>query len=169
MQVWCICYVAASLASAGCSLEGTPYNSICTVPSLTPHSHPMLGLLDCPALPSISISAERSSPIRLGITTEAVEAPAQPAAVQQLPQQHSTRAVSMGDVANKDEAFKCLDIARAALKEGEHARAEKFAAKALKLYRCSQVRDGTAVVGWWWVRGWVAAGQSRLARRAMLQ
>lgn len=47
----------------------------------------------------------------------------------------------MGDVANKDEAFKCIDIARAALKAGEHARAEKFAAKALKLYRCSQVRQ----------------------------
>lgn len=47
---------------------------------------------------------------------------------------------TMGDVANKDEAFKCLDIARAALKAGEHARAERFAAKALRLYRCSQVR-----------------------------
>lgn len=41
--------------------------------------------------------------------------------------------------ANKDEAFKCLDIARAALKAGETARAEKFAQKALKLYRCDQV------------------------------
>lgn len=46
----------------------------------------------------------------------------------------------MGDIANKDEAFKCLDIARDALKSGDHARAEKFAAKALRLYRCSQVR-----------------------------
>lgn len=41
--------------------------------------------------------------------------------------------------ANKDEAFKCLDIARAALKSGDTARAEKFANKALKLYRCEQV------------------------------
>jgi hypothetical protein len=46
----------------------------------------------------------------------------------------------MGDVANKDEAFKCLDIVRAALQASDYARAEKFAAKALKLYRCSQVR-----------------------------
>jgi hypothetical protein len=54
----------------------------------------------------------------------------------------------MGDIANKDEAFKCLDIARAALKEGEHARAEKFAAKALRLYRCSQVGDASGT-GFW--------------------
>lgn len=53
----------------------------------------------------------------------------------------------MGDVANKDEAFKCLDIARAALKAGEHARAEKFAAKALRLYRCSQV-CGMVAASW---------------------
>lgn len=45
----------------------------------------------------------------------------------------------MGDIANKDEAFKCLDIARAALKAGDHGRAEKFASKALRLYRCGQV------------------------------
>eukprot|EP00878_Enallax_costatus_P001978 GHUV01002142.1.p1 GENE.GHUV01002142.1~~GHUV01002142.1.p1 ORF type:complete len:469 (+),score=172.40 GHUV01002142.1:158-1564(+) len=43
--------------------------------------------------------------------------------------------------ANKDEAFKCLDIARAALREGNTPRAEKFAQKALKLYRCDQTES----------------------------
>jgi hypothetical protein len=45
----------------------------------------------------------------------------------------------MGDVANRDEAFKCLDIATAALQAGDPARAERFAGKALRLYRCSKV------------------------------
>jgi hypothetical protein len=48
----------------------------------------------------------------------------------------------MGDVANKDEALKCLDIAAAALQARDHARAEKFAAKALRLYRCEKVGNG---------------------------
>jgi hypothetical protein len=83
----------------------------------------------------------------------------------------------MGDVANKDEAFKCLDIARAALKEGEHARAEKFAAKALRLYRCSQVcavtgllsRGGGSCVLTWEVqtgnaKGLAASSGSRIVQ-----
>lgn len=52
----------------------------------------------------------------------------------------------MADIANKDAAFQCIDIARAALKAGEHAKAEKFASKALKLYRCSQVRVAVTVL-----------------------
>jgi hypothetical protein len=42
-------------------------------------------------------------------------------------------------IANRDAAFECLDIAKAALRAGDHARAEKFSQKALKLYRCQQV------------------------------
>lgn len=45
------------------------------------------------------------------------------------------------NIANKDAAFECLEIARAALKAGDHARAERFSQKALKLYRCQQVRS----------------------------
>jgi hypothetical protein len=42
-------------------------------------------------------------------------------------------------IANRDAAFECLDIAKAALRAGDHVRAEKFSQKALKLYRCQQV------------------------------
>eukprot|EP00775_Hariotina_reticulata_P013190 gene13190-13321_t len=42
-------------------------------------------------------------------------------------------------IANKDESMRCLDMARQALKAGDHARAEKLANKALKLYRCQQL------------------------------
>lgn len=47
----------------------------------------------------------------------------------------------MSDIANRDEALKCLDIARQALAAGDGARADKFAQKALRLYRCQQVGD----------------------------
>eukprot|EP00882_Tetradesmus_deserticola_P017067 GHRQ01018261.1.p1 GENE.GHRQ01018261.1~~GHRQ01018261.1.p1 ORF type:complete len:198 (+),score=87.66 GHRQ01018261.1:436-1029(+) len=41
-------------------------------------------------------------------------------------------------IANRDAAFECLDIAKAALRAGDHARAEKFSQKAIKLYRCQE-------------------------------
>ncbi|KAF6262338.1 DnaJ-like protein [Scenedesmus sp. NREL 46B-D3] len=44
-------------------------------------------------------------------------------------------------IANRDAAFECLDIAKAALRAGDHARAEKFSQKALKLYRCQQTES----------------------------
>jgi hypothetical protein len=46
----------------------------------------------------------------------------------------------MSDIANRDDALKCAEIARAALAAGDRARAEKFTHKALRLYRCRQVR-----------------------------
>ncbi|KAI8466699.1 MAG: DnaJ-like protein [Monoraphidium minutum] len=47
----------------------------------------------------------------------------------------------MSDIANRDEGLKCLDIARQALAGGDAARAEKFALKAQRLYRCQQTDD----------------------------
>lgn len=47
--------------------------------------------------------------------------------------------MSAESIANRDAALECVDIARAALRAGDHARAERFANKALKLYRCEQV------------------------------
>eukprot|EP00879_Flechtneria_rotunda_P004446 GHRR01004697.1.p1 GENE.GHRR01004697.1~~GHRR01004697.1.p1 ORF type:complete len:565 (+),score=206.90 GHRR01004697.1:238-1695(+) len=44
------------------------------------------------------------------------------------------------NIANKDEAMRCLDIARSALRAGDVARAQKFSQKALRLYRCDQVQ-----------------------------
>ncbi len=44
------------------------------------------------------------------------------------------------NVANKDEALKCLGIARRALVEGDTGKADRFAQKALRLYRCQEVR-----------------------------
>lgn len=60
---------------------------------------------------------------------------------QHIFQEAAIRARCMADIANKDEAFKCLDIVREALRAGDHVKAEKFAAKALRLYRCDKVRD----------------------------
>lgn len=45
----------------------------------------------------------------------------------------------MSDIANRDEALKCAEIAKAALAAGDVPRAEKFAAKALRLFRCPEV------------------------------
>jgi hypothetical protein len=47
----------------------------------------------------------------------------------------------MSDIANRDEGLKCWEIARQALTAGDTTRAEKFAQKALRLYRCQQVRS----------------------------
>jgi hypothetical protein len=58
-------------------------------------------------------------------------------------------------IANRDAAFECLDIAKAALRAGDHVRAEKFSQKALKLYRCQQV-------------GFCAAKQRRFALQLCL-
>uniref|UniRef100_A0A383VZ20 J domain-containing protein n=1 Tax=Tetradesmus obliquus TaxID=3088 RepID=A0A383VZ20_TETOB len=44
-------------------------------------------------------------------------------------------------IANRDAAFECLEIAKAALRAGDHVRAEKFSQKAHKLYRCSQTES----------------------------
>jgi hypothetical protein len=55
-------------------------------------------------------------------------------------------------IANRDAAFECLDIAKAALRAGDHVRAEKFSQKALKLYRCQQVGNTAKQRGqpiWW--------------------
>jgi hypothetical protein len=46
----------------------------------------------------------------------------------------------MSDIANRDEALKCIEIARQALAAADSTRAERFAQKALRLYRCPQVR-----------------------------
>ncbi|GAX85030.1 hypothetical protein CEUSTIGMA_g12450.t1 [Chlamydomonas eustigma] len=43
--------------------------------------------------------------------------------------------------ANKDEALKCVTIARRALDDGDIAKADKFAQKAKQLFDCSQVND----------------------------
>lgn len=48
----------------------------------------------------------------------------------------------MADIVNRDEALKCLAIAKAALGQGDRAKAERFGQKALKLYRCLQVQQG---------------------------
>lgn len=45
----------------------------------------------------------------------------------------------MGDVANQDEAKKCLDIANAALQAGNLDKATRFAEKAMKLYPHDEV------------------------------
>ncbi|KAK9830407.1 hypothetical protein WJX72_011593 [[Myrmecia] bisecta] len=46
----------------------------------------------------------------------------------------------MGDIANKDESDKCLQIAQAALTAGNYDKAARFADKAMKLYPSDQVR-----------------------------
>ena len=46
----------------------------------------------------------------------------------------------MADTANKDEGTKCLRIAQQALQVGDTARAERFAAKAMKLFPNDEVR-----------------------------
>lgn len=43
------------------------------------------------------------------------------------------------NVANRDEASKCLEVAEAALGRGDHAKAERFALKAQKLFPTDQV------------------------------
>lgn len=42
--------------------------------------------------------------------------------------------------ANRDEAFKCLEVAEAALARGDLAKAERFALKAQKLFPTDKVR-----------------------------
>lgn len=42
--------------------------------------------------------------------------------------------------ANRDEAFKCLEVAEAALGRGDTAKAERFALKAQKLFPTDKVR-----------------------------
>ena len=49
------------------------------------------------------------------------------------------RRAGMGDAANKDEAAKALEIARAALDRGAVDRAQKFAEKAMKLFPNDEV------------------------------
>jgi hypothetical protein len=46
--------------------------------------------------------------------------------------------------ANKDEALRCLSIAKQALQDGDHPRAEKFGQKALRLYRTDGVGNAAA-------------------------
>lgn len=47
--------------------------------------------------------------------------------------------------ANKEQAEKCLEVAEAALKAGDTAKAERFAGKALKLFPQDKVgRRGAA-------------------------
>ena len=46
----------------------------------------------------------------------------------------------MTKVANKDEALRCLRIARRALRDNDIAKAKRFAAKARKLCDCAEVR-----------------------------
>lgn len=46
--------------------------------------------------------------------------------------------------ANKEEAYKCLDIAEAALAAGDLAKAERFAAKAQRLFPDDKVRQVAA-------------------------
>jgi DnaJ family protein B protein 12 len=41
--------------------------------------------------------------------------------------------------ANRDEAMKCLGIARKARAEGDFAKAKRFAEKAKSLYPCAEV------------------------------
>lgn len=55
------------------------------------------------------------------------------------PPWHMQLPPTMGDVANKDEALKCLDIAKAALSAGDRERALKFSLKAERLYKSPQV------------------------------
>ena len=45
----------------------------------------------------------------------------------------------MGDVANQDEAKKCLEIASANLQSGHLEKATRFAEKAMKLYPNDEV------------------------------
>lgn len=46
---------------------------------------------------------------------------------------------AMGDVANKDEASKALDVARAALDRGLLEKAQRFGEKAMRLYPNDEV------------------------------
>ena len=46
----------------------------------------------------------------------------------------------MGDIANQDEARKCLEIATGALQIGNLDKATRFAEKAMKLYPNDEVR-----------------------------
>lgn len=59
------------------------------------------------------------------------------------------------DSANQDEARKCGSIARDALLNGDAAKAEKFASKALKLSGGSSQEVRSVVVHW--TRIWQAA------------
>lgn len=47
---------------------------------------------------------------------------------------------------NKDEAMRCLDIAMAALKQGQLARAEKFTRKAESLFPTDQAKRTSDVL-----------------------
>jgi hypothetical protein len=47
----------------------------------------------------------------------------------------------MGDVANRDDAQKCLQIAESALAAGDLDKAQRFADKAMKLFPNEQVRQ----------------------------
>lgn len=49
----------------------------------------------------------------------------------------------MGDVANKDEASKALDVARAAFDRGTLDKAQRFADKAMRLYPNDEVSTGS--------------------------
>ena len=49
--------------------------------------------------------------------------------------------------ANREEAEKCLKIGEAALQAGDLAKAERFVAKAQKLFTTDQVRSGGRVQG----------------------
>lgn len=44
-----------------------------------------------------------------------------------------------GSIANRDEARKCLAIARRALQEGDRAKAEKFVGKAKVMHNSEEV------------------------------
>lgn len=45
----------------------------------------------------------------------------------------------MGEAANRDEAFKCLQIAEASLAKGDLDKAQRFAEKAMKLLPSEEV------------------------------
>lgn len=45
-------------------------------------------------------------------------------------------------LANRDEAMRCLAIARRALVEGDKSKAERFVEKAKRLYPCAAVSLG---------------------------
>ena len=46
----------------------------------------------------------------------------------------------MADVANQDEAKKCLEIASSNLQSGHLDKAHRFAEKAMKLFPCDEAR-----------------------------
>ena len=57
----------------------------------------------------------------------------------QLAKLTALQIAAMGDVANHDEAKKCLDIASAALQAGKLDKAGRFAEKAMKLFPNDEV------------------------------